>query len=54
MRAAVIDWKKSATETRALSRKLTILLQRARMPRMKAQAAKKPPIRTKANMKRVS
>ncbi len=46
-------WKKSATEQSALSAKLTILLQMARMPRMRAQAAKKPPMRTKANMKRV-
>lgn len=53
MRAAVMVWKKSAMEQRALSAKLTILLQRARKPRMRARAAKKPPMRTKANMNRV-
>ncbi len=53
IRAAVMVWKKRATEQSALSAKLTILLQMARMPRMRARAAKKPPMRTKANMKRV-
>jgi hypothetical protein len=53
IRAAVIVWKKSATEHRALERKLPIVLQRARRPRKSEQAPKKPPMRTKANMKRV-
>lgn len=53
IKAAVRVWKKSATEQRALSRKLTILLQRARTPRKSEQAAKKRPMRTNANMKRV-
>lgn len=47
-------WKKSATEHRALSRKLAILLQRARTPRTREQKAKNAPMRMKANMKRVS
>ena len=51
--AAVIVWKKSATEHKALERKLPMVLQRARRPRKSEQAAKKPPMRTKANMKRV-
>lgn len=54
MRAAVMVWKKSATETRAESRNETILEQRARRPRMREQAAKKREMKTKANMKRVS
>ena len=51
--AAVSVWKKSATETRALSRKETIFEHKASTPRRRAQAAKKAPMRTKANMKRV-
>jgi len=54
MRAAVMVWKKRATETVALDRKLPMRLHRARHPRKSAEAPKKPPMRTKANMKRVS
>ena len=49
----VRDWKKSATEHRALERKLPIRLQRARRPRNSEHTAKKRPMRAKANMKRV-
>lgn len=54
MRAAVRVWKNSAMETVALDKKLPMRLQRAIHPRARAQAPKKPPMRTKANMKRVS
>ena len=53
MRHVVRVWKKSATEQRALPRKLPMRLQRARRPRKREQAPKKAPMRTKANMKRV-
>lgn len=54
MSAAVISWKNRATEQRALDRKLPIRLHSARRPSKSEQTAKKRPIRTKANMKRVS
>ena len=53
MSAAVRVWKNSATEQRALERKLPMRLQRAKRPRNREQTAKKREIRTKANMKRV-
>ena len=53
MRAAVRVWKKSATEHIALERKLPMRLQSARRPRNRAHTAKKRPMSTKANMKRV-
>ena len=53
MRDAASVWKNSATETRALSRKLTFLLHVASRPRKRESTAKKPPIRMKANMNRV-
>jgi len=53
MRAVVRVWKKSATEQRALPRKLPMRLHRASRPRRREQAPKKPPMKTKANMKRV-
>lgn len=53
MRQAVMVWKNSATEQRALERKLPMRLQRARTPRKSEQTAKKRPMRTKGNMKRV-
>ena len=54
MRHVVMVWKNSATEQRALPRKLPMRLHRARRPRKREQAPKKAPMRTKANMKRVS
>ncbi len=54
IRAAVRVWKNNATEQVALERKLPIRLQRATRPRKSAQTAKKSPMMTKANMKRVS
>ena len=54
MRHVVRVWKKSATEQRALPRKLPMRLHRAKRPRKREQAPKKAPMRTKANMKRVS
>lgn len=53
MRAAVRVWKKSATEHKALERKLPIRLQRARRPRRREQTAKNNPTRMNANMNRV-
>lgn len=47
-------WKNNATEHIALERKLPIRLQRAMRLRKSAQTAKKRPMRTKANAKRVS
>ena len=46
-------WKKRATEHMALERKLPMRLHRANRPRKSEHAPKKPPMRTKANMKRV-
>lgn len=54
MRHVVMVWKNSATEQRALPKKLPMRLHRARRPRKREQAPKKAPMRTKANMKRVS
>lgn len=53
MRHAVIVWKNSATEQRALERKLPMRLQRAKTPRKSEQTAKKRAMRTKGNIKRV-
>lgn len=54
IKAAVRVWKNNATEQVALERKLPMRLQRATRPRQSAQTAKKSPMITKANMKRVS
>ena len=53
IKAAVRVWKNRATLQSALERKLPMRLQRARRPRKREQTAKKRPMRTKANMKRV-
>ena len=50
----VIVWKNSPIDTSALVRKDTIFETSARTPRKKAQVAKNSPMKTKANMKRVS
>lgn len=53
MRAAVRVWKNSATEMRALERKLPIREQRAKRLKKSEQTPKKRPMRINANMKRV-
>lgn len=53
IRAALRVWKKSATEQRALERKLPMRLQRASAPKKSEQMVKKRLIRTNANMNRV-
>lgn len=54
MTIAVTIWKNSPTMFKAPEMNAPILVQRARRPVKREQTAKKRPIRTNANMKRVS